>query len=190
MPRPGCASRRGGAGGRAGAAAHHGGDPGIERLLDLLRADEMDMRVDAAGGDDLALAGDHLGAGADDDVDAGLDVGVAGLADCGDAAVAERDVGFDDAPVVENEGVGDDGVDRAFGARALALAHAVADHLAAAELDFLAVNRAVFLDLDEELGVGKAHTVADGRPEHAGVGRAGKAGRHDASLRACRPRGC
>src|SRR3546814_1997207 len=31
-----------GAGGRAGAAAHHGGDTGIQRLLDLLRADEMD----------------------------------------------------------------------------------------------------------------------------------------------------
>ena len=35
----------------------------------------------AAGGDDHAFAGDHLGAGADHDVDAGLDVGVAGLAD-------------------------------------------------------------------------------------------------------------
>ena len=55
--------------------------PDIERLLDLLRADEVDVRVDAAGGDDLALAGDDLGAGADDDVDARLHVGIAGLAD-------------------------------------------------------------------------------------------------------------
>ena len=44
--------------------------------------------VDAAGGDDHAFAGDHLGAGADHDVDAGLDVGVAGLADAGDAPIA------------------------------------------------------------------------------------------------------
>ena len=55
--------------------------PRHQRLFDLLRADEVDVRVDAAGGDDQALAGDDLGAGADHDVDAGLDVGVAGLAD-------------------------------------------------------------------------------------------------------------
>src|SRR5207302_3663991 len=63
-----------GAVGRAGAAAHHGGDAAVERLVDLLRADEMDVAVDAARGDDLALAGDRLGARADDDVDLGLDV--------------------------------------------------------------------------------------------------------------------
>ena len=71
--------------------------PRHQRLLDLLRADEVDMRVDAAGGQDLALAGDHLGARADDDGDAGLGVGIAGLADRGDAAVAEADVGLVDA---------------------------------------------------------------------------------------------
>ena len=73
----------------------------------------MDVGVEAAGGEDLAFAGDHLGAGADDDGDARLDVGIAGLADGGDAAVLEADVGLDDAPVIEDQRVGDDGVDRA-----------------------------------------------------------------------------
>ena len=77
----------------------------------------MDVAVDAAGGEDLALAGDRLGAGADDDVDARLDVRVAGLADGGDAAVAQADVGLDDAGVVDDQRVGDDGVDGALGAR-------------------------------------------------------------------------
>src|SRR4029077_15673938 len=94
-------SRRAGggcrAGGRAGAAADHHGDAGVQRLLDLLRANEVDMAVDAAGGEDLALAGDSLRAGPDDDVDARLDVGIAGLADGGDAAVAQADVCLDDA---------------------------------------------------------------------------------------------
>ena len=76
----------------------------------------MDMRVDAARGEDVALAGDHLGARPDDDVDAGLDVGVAGLADAGDAAVGQADIGFDDAPMVDHHRIGDDGVDRAHGA--------------------------------------------------------------------------
>ena len=49
----------------------------------------MDVAVEAAGGEDLALAGDRLGAGPDDDVDAGLDVRIAGLADAGDAAVLD-----------------------------------------------------------------------------------------------------
>ena len=57
--------------------------------------------------------------------------------------------------------------------RRLGLAHAVADHLAAAELDLLAVDRAVALDLDDELGVGEAHAVAGRRPEHRGVGARG-----------------
>ena len=104
------AGRGVGAGGRAGAAAEHGGDARHQRLLDLLRADEVDVAVDAAGGDDQAFAGDDLGARADDDVDAGLGVGVAGLADGRDAAALEADVGLDDAPVVDDQRVGDDAV--------------------------------------------------------------------------------
>ena len=150
----------------------------VERVLGLLRADHVDVGVDAAGGDYLAFAGDDLGAGADDDVDPGLDVGVAGLADAGDAAVADADIGLDDAPMVEDDRVGDDGVDRALGPAALALPHAVADHLAAAELDLLAIDRAVALDLDDELGVGEAQAVAGGRPEHGGIGAAADCVRH------------
>ncbi len=138
----------------------------------------MDVAVDAAGGEDLALAGDHLGAGPDDDGDARLDVGVAGLADGGDAAVAQADVGLVDAGVVDDQRVGDDGVDGAVGAGGLRLAHAVADHLAAAELHLLAVGGEVLLHLDDEVGVGEAHLVAGGGPEHVGVGGAGDAGGH------------
>ena len=185
MPRPRRAGRRRGAGRRPGAAAEHRRDAAVERLLDQLRADQVDVGVDAAGGDDPALAGDHLGAGADHDVDAGLDVGVAGLADAADAAVADADIGLDDAPVVEDHGVGDDGVDGALGAGRLALPHAVADHLAAAELDLLAVDRAVALDLDDELGIGEPQPVAGRRPEHRGIGAARDRRRHR-PIRACR----
>ncbi len=78
----------------------------------LLRADEVDVAVDAAGGDDHAFGGDDLGARADDDVHARLHVGVAGLADGADALAADADVGLDDAPVVEDQRVGDDQVHR------------------------------------------------------------------------------
>ncbi|MNY40015.1 hypothetical protein D3C86_1747300 [compost metagenome] len=71
----------------------------------------MDVGVDAASGEDHAFTGDHFSAGADRDGDAGLDVRVAGLADAGDAPVLEADVGLDDAPVIDDQCVGDQGVD-------------------------------------------------------------------------------
>ena len=171
-------SRRAGGGQRAmrraGAAAEHGGDARHQRFLDLLRADEMDMRVEAAGGEDLALAGDDLGAGADDDGDAGLRVRIAGLADCRDAAVLEADIGLEDAGVASTTSALVMTVSTApCGARHLALAHAVADHLAAAEFHLLAIDGEILFDLDEQFGVGQPHPVADGRAEHLGIGGAG-----------------
>ena len=69
------------------------------------------------------------------------------------------------------------------GARGLGLAHAVADHLAAAELHLLAVDREVALHLDEELGVGEADAVAGGRAVHVGIGGAGDAAGHGRPFR-------
>src|SRR5690606_7677436 len=101
---PGAGGASGGvrAGGGTGAAAEHRREAGQERVVDLLRADEVNVRVEAAGSEDLALARDRLGARADDNVDVRLDVRVAGLADGGDLAVLDADVGFDDAPVVDD----------------------------------------------------------------------------------------
>src|SRR6185369_16532306 len=107
----------------------------------------MDVRVEAAGRENFSLARDHLGTRPDDDGDVGLDVGIAGLADCGDAARPDADVRFDNAPMIEDQRVGDDGVDGALPLAQLALAHAVADYLAAAEFHLLAIGRVVPLDL-------------------------------------------
>src|SRR5580692_6853996 len=83
---------------RAGAATEHRGDARHQSFLDLLRANEMDVSVKAAGGEDLAFTRDDFGAGPDDNRNAGLDIGVAGLADRGDAVALDADVGFNDAP--------------------------------------------------------------------------------------------
>src|SRR3954451_17989916 len=140
MPGPGRAGGGEGAVRRSGAAPKQGGDAGHQRLLNLLRTDVVDVGVEPAAGQDLAFAREHLGAGPDDDGDVGLDVGIAGLADGGDAVALQADIRFDAATVIEDERVGDDGVARALLAGDLALPHAVADHLAAAELDLLAVT--------------------------------------------------
>src|SRR5262249_60697045 len=77
MPGAGCAGGRERAVRGAGAAAEHGGDAAHQRVLDLLRADEMDVTVETAGGEDAAFTGDNVSARTDDDADVRLDVGIA-----------------------------------------------------------------------------------------------------------------
>ena len=140
--------------------------PAAERLVQDLRADQVHVAVDRAGGEDLAVAGDDLGARADDQVgvDAVHGVGVAGLAERDDPAVADADVGLDDAPVVEHHRAGDDSVRGALGAGGAALAHRLADHLAAAEHHLVAgparAAAAVLGDLDR---AGRCRRAGSGR---------------------------
>ena len=75
-------------------------------------------------------------------------------------AVLDADIGLDDAAYrIDDQRVGDHGID-AVGAHALALPHAVADDLAAAEFNLLAENGVVFFDFGEQLGIGQAYAVA------------------------------
>jgi hypothetical protein len=131
------------------AAAQHGGDAEVERLVNHLRADEVDMAIETTSGDDFALTRNDLGAGPDDDGDARLSVRVTSLADGCDAPDAEADVGLHHTPMIEDQCVGDNGIDRPACPRHLRLAHAVADNLATAEFDLFAINRVVVLDLDK-----------------------------------------
>ena len=160
-----------GAAGWPGAAADHGGDASRERLVGELGADEVHVRVDGAGGDDQALAGDGLRRDADDHArrDAGHRVRVAGLADAGDAPALYADVGLDDARPVDDQRVGDDAVERLGVAASRALALGVAQHLAAAELALVAVDGVVVLDLDHQVRVAEADAVAGRRAEHVDV---------------------
>ena len=169
VPRPGRAGRGKGAMRRAGAAAEHRGDAGHQRVLDLLRADEMDVAVEPAGGEDLALARDHVGAGTDHDGHAGLDIRIAGLADGADVAFLDGDIGLHDPPVIDDQRIGDDGIGRALLVGGLGLAHAVADHLAAAEFHLLAIDGEILFDLDDEIGIGQPHPIAGGGTEHVGI---------------------
>jgi hypothetical protein len=169
----------------AGAAADHGGDATGERVLDLLRADEVDVRVDAARGDDAAFARDDFRRRADGHAgrDALLDAGISRVADGGDAPAFDADVGFDDAlHGVEDERVCDDEIERLGVRRRGRLAHAVANHFAAAEFHLVAdragLGDKVALDFDEQLRVREAHAVAHGGPEHLGVLAAAESERH------------
>src|SRR5215831_11760979 len=98
------------------------------------------MGVDAAGGDDSAFAGDYFGTGPDNDGDVRLHIGITSLAHGGNPPVLDADIGLHNSPVIEDQRVGDDGINRALAAGTLRLAHAVADDFAASELHFLAIG--------------------------------------------------
>jgi hypothetical protein len=125
----------------------------------------VDVAVDAARCHDAPLGGNHLRGRSHDHAGthARHDVGIPRLAHARDAAVFDADVRLHDAPVIEDQRIGDDEIEHALGRRGPGrLAHAVADHLAAAELHLVAIGREVALDLDHEIGVGEPDSIADG----------------------------
>ena len=95
-----------------------------------------------------------------------------------DQAVSQADIGLVDAGMIDDQGIGDHRVHRAAGAGDLGLAHAVADDLAAAELDLFAIDREILLDLDEQLRVGEPDAIARCRAEHVGLAVSGYRPRH------------
>ena len=135
----------------------------------------MHVGIDGAAGENVPLRREHFGRRADHEVgrDAVHDAGVAGLADRRDAAIADSDIRLADAGAVDDHRVGDDEIGRPGGtACGRRLPHAVADDFAAAELRFVAVGGGVLFNLDDQIGVGQAYTIAGGRTEMVGVGAA------------------
>ena len=167
MPRPGRAGGGKRAMRRPRAPAQHRGKARMQRIFDLLRADIVNMAVKPASRQDTPLARDDLGACADGDGDIGLRVGISRLADGGDAPILQANIRFINPRVIHHQGVGDDRVHHPFSAGQLRLAHAIADHLAAAKLDLLPMGACeITLDLDDQICIGKAQSVACGRPKH------------------------
>ena len=84
---------------------------------------------------------------------------IARLADAGDQAVLDADIGLEDAGVIDDQGVGDDAIERVGLADAGGLAHAFAEGLAAAEFAFVAIDGKIALDLQPQ-AVSPRRTVA------------------------------
>ena len=127
------------------------------------------MRIDAAGGDDLAFRRNNFRGRADRDRDVGLNIRVAGFADREDPPVFDANIGFDDPPVIDDQGIGQHQI-HAPGGKHLSLAHTVADHFATAEFDLFAVGGQIIFDLDPQFGVRQANFIAGGGAEHVGIG--------------------
>ena len=160
------------------ATAEHGRQPGVERIVDLLGADEMDMGIEPARGEDLPLPRNRLRAGADDDIDARLRIRVPRLADPRNRPVLQTHIRLVDPRMVDDQRIRNDRIDSPARAGHLGLTHPVPDHLPAPELHLLAIGGQITLHLDPELGIREPHLVAGGGAEHVGIGFAGDLGGH------------
>ena len=150
------------AGGRPRPSADEGRDAARQGIVGLLRADEVNVGVDAPGGQQKPLARDGLGRDADDHAlgHAGHDIGIAGLPNAGDAASLDADVRLPNARPVDDQRIGDDAVECAIVGDACCLAHAVAQHLAAPELALVSIDGGVLFDFGDEIGVSQSNAVA------------------------------
>src|SRR5262245_56318618 len=124
------------------------------------------MRVDTTGSDDAAFPRDHLGTRTDNYGDMRLHIGIASFSYLGDAPVLDADIGLHHSPVIDNQRIGDDGIDGDLAAGTLRLTYAIADHFPASALHLLTIDREVLLHLDEQVGIREAHPVADGGAKH------------------------
>ncbi len=129
----------------------------------------LDVRVafDGAGGDDEGGAGD-AGRGVADDqvrVHSRHHVRIAGLADAGDAPVADADIRLHDAEFgIDDRCILNDDIERLVGvAHAGVEALAVAQRLAGADHQLMPRNRIVALDLGQQAGVAEPDQIALGR---------------------------
>ena len=78
--------------------------------------------------------------------------------------------------MVKDQGVRNHQIQRTIFALAggtAALAHAIADHLAATKGNFVAINRVIVLHFNDQFSVGQAYAVTGGRAEKVGVGAPG-----------------
>mmetsp|Transcript_5452 Transcript_5452/g.16706 ORF Transcript_5452/g.16706 Transcript_5452/m.16706 type:complete len:276 (+) Transcript_5452:1246-2073(+) len=157
---------------RPDAATIQSSNAGRNGFLDDLRADPVHMGVDSACGDDELLARDRVGGHARDHTrgDAIHAVRIARLADAHDARAFDANVRLHHTEDwVDNESVGDDGVQSIVSIAARRLAHALAQHFPAAKLQLIAVHREVLLDLSQQAGVSQLDAIPNGRAEHGGV---------------------
>ena len=179
------ASRRQRAMRRTRATADHRRDARMQRIVELLRRDKVDVAVDPARSEDTPLARNGFGRGADDNIHAGLGIRVARLTDRMNTSVFQANVSLINPRMVHDQRVGDNGVDSTLIAGALGLAHPIADHLTAAEFDLFAIDGVIVFDLNNQVRISKPHTVPDSGAKHISIGRTRDFCRHQRSPITC-----
>ena len=159
----------------------------MQRIFNLLRANEMNMAVKSACGEDAPFTSDGFSARPDDDVHTGLGVGITCLANRRNAPVFQPDIRLQYSAMIDNQRIGDHRIHGPFGAGGLRLSHPVADDLAPAKFDLFTVSqricavpagcgstnqlgRQIALNLDYQIRIGQPQFVTNRGAKHSGIG--------------------
>src|SRR5882724_6673769 len=168
---------------RTGTAAEHRSRTVGQRLIDLLRRDEMNMTINCPGCNNQIFAGNNLGRRTDNQlrIDTRHRIRVAGLPDLHNPPVSDANVCLDDSPIIDDECIGDHQVQharRTVSYSATTLTHPVAYHLSAAKGDLVTISRKVLLNLDDKLCIRQSYTVARSGPVKVCISTAWNVQRH------------
>ncbi len=138
----------------------------------------MYVGINAASGHYFAFTCDYFSRRANNGIYPGLNIGIARFTYREYSPILKANVSFDYPPVVQDEGIGDDGINRPFPPGYLGLTHAITDNLTPTELDLLAIETAICFHLYEKLRISQSDLVSSCWPEHVGVGPAVHFPRH------------
>ena len=106
MPGARRASRRVGTRRRPSPSTQHGGYATHECLFDLLRTDEVNMRINTACSENTVLTSDDLCAGSNHNINARLRIRITRFTDGVNPPIFQSNVCFDNSPVVNNDCIG------------------------------------------------------------------------------------
>ena len=129
----------------------------------------MYVRINGARSEDLPFAGYYFGTGAHFNIHVRLDVGITRFTNTANASVFNRNVGFNDSPVIQNKCVGNYRI-RCVVTTGLTLTHAITNNFTATELYFFSVGGVVFFYFYPKFCITQTHHVAHSRAKHIGIG--------------------
>ena len=129
----------------------------------------MYMTVKTSSREDFSLTRNNFSAWTDVNIYIGLCIWVPCFSYSADTAVAQRNISFVNAGVVQDKRICDYSVGRACSSRGLGLPHTVANDFATAKFHLFSIDGQIALNFDHKLCIGQSQFVARGWPIHPRV---------------------
>ena len=127
----------------ARAPTKHCGNTRMQCIIDLLRADKVDVAVKTPCCQNAPFTSNDFSSWAYNNIYTRLGVWIASFTDLVNAAIAQPHIRFVDAAVINDQSIGNNGVHSTCGAGDLGLAHAVTNDFPTAEFHFFTIGYAI-----------------------------------------------
>mmetsp|Transcript_21868 Transcript_21868/g.61967 ORF Transcript_21868/g.61967 Transcript_21868/m.61967 type:complete len:462 (-) Transcript_21868:448-1833(-) len=175
MGRGRCASRGRSSSGGACAATKHRGHTTGNRILNLLRANPVNMRIDTTGSQNQLFTSNHICGSPNNHVwiHALHHVWISSLSNTNDTVPLDTNVGLEDTrDRIHNECIGNDRIQSICRVDTRGLTHSFSQGFTSSKFTFVAVFGQIIFDSNLEIGVSQHHTISCGGTVHIGIGAA------------------